>query len=400
MLFSRGFADVTVVLTSCAFLWRSACQGNWSWCRQRWVLLSAILVAYLLLISAPLGYKPWESVIYSLTYLRWPLFAAALGCWLLNSRNALAVFSMAVLATLLFVVFDTFWQFVFGQDIFGVEKYDPVRLTGPMRNPIVGNLSLRLFFIGFFALAIWRQMKEPGLKLALMTVWLVLFVLFVYVTGERMSFLLVLVASCILSVGFFCEFPRYRNWLIAWICAIPACIMLFSLIHTDVFERIVMATLASIKNFSDDPYGRVFTTGFDVWKSHPFTGIGLANYADYCDVFLRTEEFNSCQRHPHNIYLHWLAETGVVGTLLFVASITALAWQALAPVVHHKNWLLGSCILATLFVSFWPIASSASFFNNWFGAIIWCGLGWVLAISVCFGSVNHSDINGRVTCPC
>ena len=392
LLFSRALADATVILTGAIFLFLSYRNSNWKWLTQPWFLLSLLLVSYLVLVSAPLGYNFKESALYSLAYLRWPIFTAALAVWIFKERESVVLFGTALLVTLLFVMFDSFWQFFTGVDLFGIEKFNPQRLTGPMRNPVVGNISLRLFFIALFVLTLHSTLPALGKRISLMLSFLLLFLLFSFSTGERMSFLLTLCSCGIVIIGLFAEYPRYRKWLLLWAAASITAFVVFAIIYPTTFNRSVIQMIDSLSNFSNDPYGRVFVSGIKIWLQHPFTGIGISNYPEYCDEFIRIAKYNACQRHPHNIYILWLAEAGGIGTLLFITSIAVFTKQILTPLFRYKRWLLSSCIIASLFITFWPLASSSSFFNNWLGALVWCNLGWALALSQ-----NHLNFSTSAT---
>ena len=50
----------------------------------------------------------------------------------------------------LFLIFDTWYQYVMGHDIFGVEKYNDTRLTGPFRRPFIGMWITKLIILPLF----------------------------------------------------------------------------------------------------------------------------------------------------------------------------------------------------------------------------------------------------------
>jgi O-antigen ligase len=379
LIFSRVLADATVLLTALAFLWRSARERDWRWCHTAWFRLSLLLVLYLALVSAPLGYHPLPSFLYSLAYLRWPVFAAALGYWLLRGVPENQVFGVSTLLIVLFVIVDTVWQWQFGADLFGVLPYDAQRMTGPLRNPVPASFTLRLLPVALFCLLGGLWLRElPRHSNAALTL-LALFPLFCMITGERMSTLLSIPAVLLLGWGTVRQAPALRVNVLVMFAVLALLATALLALEGDVFDRIVSATAGSLTNFATDNYGSVFRTGVHVWLLHPWTGVGLSSYAEYCDVFARGRDLYLCGRHPHNIYLHWLAEAGVPALLLFVASIAALVYRPLRIARTKGRWLLLSMQSAILFVHFWPLAAAPAIINNWFAAIVWCGLGWILA---------------------
>jgi len=95
--------------------------------------------------------------------------------------------------------------------------------------------------------------------------------------------------------------------------------------------------------------------GIEIWKAHPLLGVGLGSYGYY---FIQPE-FNpglqaSHRLPPHNIYIQALAETGMVGFLVF-------CWWILQSVYNYwaaerksdddpeDRLCLGSCEALTLY---------------------------------------------------
>ena len=104
-------------------------------------------------------------------------------------------------------------------------------------------------------------------------------------------------------------------------------------------------SIEEIKNYPDSAYGALSITAFKMFKENPIFGIGLKNYRVACerDEFLSKGHVGTgygvspwkghynqglkkhyeptCSSHPHNLYLTWLAEAGLIGLLLFIFAI-------------------------------------------------------------------------------
>jgi O-antigen ligase len=72
------------------------------------------------------------------------------------------------------------------------------------------------------------------------------------------------------------------------------------------------------ENFATAERMAHWQAGWNMFLDHPITGIGPGNYnARYPEYFVRAE-FRFSQGHAHNYYIHALAETGLVGLLLYL----------------------------------------------------------------------------------
>lgn len=75
--------------------------------------------------------------------------------------------------------------------------------------------------------------------------------------------------------------------------------------------------------------------GWHMFEDHVLAGVGTGNYNErYADYFLRFE-FRVSQGHAHNFYIHILAETGIVGLILYLT--LAMSFLALAAAVALRS---------------------------------------------------------------
>ena len=75
-------------------------------------------------------------------------------------------------------------------------------------------------------------------------------------------------------------------------------------------------------------YNRIYHTAITMWKEQPLTGFGLKSFRVKCWDMLAKDNAErkitkrpqniSCSNHPHNYYLEFLSEAGIIGTSLMV----------------------------------------------------------------------------------
>ncbi|XOJ89179.1 O-antigen ligase family protein [Methylophilaceae bacterium Uisw_097] len=393
LIFSRSLADITIVLVGILFLYHSYKNIGWEWVREKWFCFALIFTIYCLTINSAMSIEPSETLAYSLFFIRWPIFAMALSYWILNDIQLLKKFFVSLAVVLFFIIFDTWWQFVFDQDIFGFEKHSANRLTGPFTSPHVGMWLAKLAMLPPLFLILYNKYKlkeqENYLIYSFFIISTVL-LLSVFITGERMSLLLTLASIFIVFMGFFFAklFSFKKVTILLLISSIA--ILIFALSFPDTTQRAYFSTVEKIINWRASDYGLVWKSAYDVWMQSPVFGVGLHKYREACEnlgiygsSYLNAIGSGVCF-HPHNISLQLLSETGLVGFILFYTMVCFLTFSSLKTFYTKKLWLSFALVFNIIFTCFLPISSNTSFFANKYGAIIWLLIGVMLATNKLF----------------
>jgi O-antigen ligase len=388
LIFSRTVADITIILVGILFLFHSYKNIEWEWVKEKWFCFALIFSAYCLTVNSVMSIHPIETLAYSIFFIRWPLFAIALSFYILNDFKSLKKFFVSMTIVLIFIIFDTWWQFFFEQDLLGFEQRHGNRLTGPFTSPHVGMWLAKLAMLPPLFLILYNKYKlkeqENYLSYAFFIISTIL-LLSVFITGERMSLLLTLASIFILFMGFI--FAKLFSLKKVTILFLISCILilLFSISFPDVTQRAFFSTIQKIFNWKTSDYGLVWKSAYDVWVEFPIFGAGLHKYREACEnlgiygtSYLQSIGYGVCF-HPHNLSLQLLSETGLVGFILFNLMVLAIAISSLKKYYMNKQWLYFAIVFNIIFTCFLPIASGTSFFANKYGAIIWLLIGVMLA---------------------
>ena len=394
LIFSRSLADITIVLIGILFLYHSYKNIGWEWVREKWFCFALIFTIYCLTINSAMSIEPTETLAYSLFFIRWPIFAMALSYWILNDIKSLKKFFVSITIVLIFIIFDTWWQFLFDYDIFGFEKYSADRLTGPFKNnPHVGAWIAKLVLLPPMFLILYKKLKLQHYKNHLTYIFFIvssILFLSVFITGERMALLLILANIFIIYIGIILDKIISLKKMVLLLLISFFGISIFAYSFPDTTQRAYFSTIEKIINWRSSDYGLVWQSAYDVWMQSPFFGVGLHKYREACEnlgiygsSYLNAIGSGVCF-HPHNISLQLLSETGLVGFILFYTMVCFLTFSSLKTFYTKKLWLSFALVFNIIFTCFLPISSNTSFFANKYGAIIWLLIGVMLATNKLF----------------
>ena len=144
-------------------------------------------------------------------------------------------------------------------------------------------------------------------------------------------------------------------------------------------SRFVAEVLAAVPTSVSSDYYRVMGAGLVAFHEAPVLGLGPAAYRDLCQGLVgHLAEFR-CDNHPHNFYIQFLAETGVVGFLAGILMIGSILFQTLVSGFRNR----ANVVTATAFIIplglFFPIASMGDFFGQWNNIFLWSAVALSLS---------------------
>ena len=129
---------------------------------------------------------------------------------------------------------------------------------------------------------------------------------------------------------------------------------------------------------SGSVYTALYKSAFNVFKDHPIFGVGNKNYRlETCKETITIGYF--CNTHPHQIYLEFLAEHGLIGTILLLYILFSLIFSKLKMTLQTKNYTQIGCLIFLL-TFFIPLLPSGSFFSDSNLTFFWLNLSLMYAV--------------------
>lgn len=387
VFFGRGAAELTILTLCGLFLHHSHKSRDWAWLRRPWLIAAGVLWAYLLLVATPLAGEP--DISRALFWWRWPLFGAALAYWLIPLTTVRQRFEWTLVLLVAFILPDSVYQYFNGTDILGNQVVGArpagVRLTGPFENPHPGYYTLMIFFIALPALVLRRGAngtEAPRRTLLTTLALLTLGVGFIFLTGERMEFIMFVFGSGVIVLGAFVAFKSERKLLIVATLVLATLLAGAASTQKDTVKLTVVSFFDELGNFREKSgYGTLFYVGYQMWKDHPVFGVGPKNFRILCEEPPYRAQTWLCATHVHNIYLEWLVETGVIGFIGFTLMVLLIFREVIVNCRRGDQLFLLACALAVLFNTFWPILGSRSFFSNQSAMLMWMTIGWAMGVA-------------------
>lgn len=302
------------------------------------------------------------------------------------SLKDIKIFLSIILLCSFFILIDLFYEKYFGLDFFGYGRPigNELRLTGPFRNePIPGSYLLNIGFYAFVIVYMFSSELKVFYKKILISFLITLFGIGIFITGERMSFLMYLFLILLIFI-FFC---KIRKKIFISLLLIFLSVSLISL-KDDYFKNRYQNFLSNVgvqidKNnsfkFFDSQWGAHLLTSYEMFKNNQLFGIGVRQFRVVCF----NEEYNKiksksvdirCSSHPHNIYFEILSETGLVGLIFFsffLFLITYRFFKIFRGLEKDYFYFLLIYSFCVFFMLFWPLRSTGSFFSNFNGSVYW-----------------------------
>ena len=335
-------------------------------------------------------------------------------CIFIN-KNYLKICVGFVFLSVIFVCLDSIYQFLnydpefgFGRDIFGFVPNWYGRLTGPFYQELIPGAYVSKF--GLIGLVFLFLMTKKKINQNIASVfYLTLVGIVTYVSGERMAF-----ATFLLGIFFLIIFYRNKRmiFVLSFISIISVNILInathpiyndFNILESTPYHlglkvekefvckennqmkckktfNLQPGFLEILKNFRQSAYGQIYILGLTMYNDHKFQGIGLNNFTFLCnndDRYKKLISNYNCVSHPHNIYLQWLVEAGIIGLLFFILYLYFIIKFILLNEFNEYSFIS----LSTLLILFWPIMSTGSLLKNWNGISTFFIVGICLALS-------------------
>lgn len=396
-------SDFFCIFLGLIFLYKISKEKKWNELYFNYYFFYFILIFFYLNLNSYFSFNKEISFSKSLPFIRIVIFIFALSFFLNKYNKIYNNFFYCFVFLLVLMFLDSLIQVFFNYTIFGTKIILTNRISSFFGDEmIMGSYITRLLPI-ITAIPLLMNFKK---KYLINFFVLIVSSILVFLSAERLSmFYLVsfLVFYFLITKRFFFKF----------IFLFFIGLFFINLYNPSFSGRIIGSTIKQFNQTeSITSYRHLlhYKTAFDMFMDKKITGHGLKAFRYICskekyvtqilkkqneDIKKKgfktylTADLNGCNTHPHNIYLEFLSELGLVGFLLFLviflySVINILNFLKKKYFVKIKvNDLLISknLILFGIFIQMFPLVPSGSFFNNYMLIIFHISIGFYLSIS-------------------
>tara|TARA_B100000029_G_scaffold356034_1_gene348846 strand:- start:121 stop:1152 length:1032 start_codon:yes stop_codon:yes gene_type:complete len=282
---------------------------------------------------------------------------------------------------IILILFDAFIEIFSGRNILGYGELYGNRIVSFFKDePVLASfLNGFIFILSGYLLTNFKNQNIYYKIFSALTV--ILFILCVVLTGERSNTL-----KLLFGIVLFFSINKYFGTKIKTYFIITLLsVVIFTISSSDYLKlRFVTQVKNSVlaAEAQEQVYFNLYKSGFEVFKNFPVFGVGNKNYrVETCNIekLIKYENY-SCNTHPHQIYIEFLSEHGILGSIILLSIFFYLIFRHIRVIIFSKNLpQLGSFVyLITIFL---PLLPSGAFFNDFNSTLFWINLSILYSLN-------------------
>ncbi|MDC0951265.1 O-antigen ligase family protein [Candidatus Pelagibacter sp.] len=385
LIWGPFFPDLIVSVSALFFLYYVFKDKNFYYLLNKPFIIFIIFCVYCIFLSILVAKDMMLSFESSLFYFRIGVFSCFVWYLIDKDKNILTYFYYALLACFLALVIDGYFQYFTGENLLGY-KLIGIRVSSFFGDELImGSYLARLFPILF---ALFLIKKRNRFEIYFIALLFILIDVLIYMSAERSSFFFLNISTLFIII-LIKEYQKFR--LVTFILAI-ICILILNQYSPILSDRMFKNPAKSMGLIQSSKKPAIFSpthdvsirTALNMFKDKPILGHGPKMFRIICKDQKYAVTKNSCMTHPHNFYVQLLAETGLIGFLFLFSSfgyVIFAAFRQFKSIIFKQKRPFTDyqvCLLASIFITVWPLSTNGNFFNNWLMIIYSLPIGFYL----------------------
>ena len=354
-----------------SFLSNCYIHKNWSWVKDR-IFLWLLIIYFYLVANSLFSNYPEQSYERAIGFIRFPILIFAISFVFKAKKNSEKIIFGMWFATLAFLIFDLYYEVIFGHNLVGHQSPWKDRLSGMMFE----ELKIAHLLIGF-SLPTLFFIFESDKNIKKFIISIIVFSIILILTGERantLKGLFVIFLSFLLYKNKFFQIKKVYLFLFLIIFSVliyskPNIHQRYYLEISNAWKNSNSSVFNLVKNSN---YGPHYQVAWSIFQNYPIFGSGLKTFRIECRKKAYSE-YSGCTTHPHQLYLEFLSEIGLVGFVLFVSFFVYILYRAKKYLLKNQNGAV-LCSALYVFALTIPLLPSGSFFTSFGATIFWINI--------------------------
>lgn len=339
---------------------------------NKYFILFLILYS-ILLVSSSLSTNIIFSLSSSLFYFRF--FLLSIGIWIVLEKLNSKYLLLSITLPFIFLFVDSTFQYFYGYNILGFPIAEQYRISSFFGD----ELKMGSYISRFLPILLCLVFVYIGIgKINNVLIFLIILPSFILVllSGERSALGMTTLIIFLLIV----YISKYsKNYYYIFFFLIIIVITFFSL-DPELFKRFVTRTIVQLNIFNYISgegnmhiitwhHEGLFKTAYNIFLDNFLLGIGPKMFRVECAYYIE------CSTHPHNYYLQFLSEIGIIGFSFFVIMYIIILYNLINLFKKSKVYYFQFFGSLSLAVQLLPIFPTGNFFNNWLSILMFYSLG-------------------------
>ena len=357
ILIGPSFSLINILLIDISFLILIYRNKEYSFLKNESLKYFLILYVYLIFNSL-ISIDQTLGLNRNLGFLRIIILFVAIN-YFFQDKNFFKKVFLIWLITISIVILDVFFENYFGRNIFGFKSEIIGRNVSFFKDEhIVGGYiySFSLILLGYLFHIFKGKYKYLILFFSL------ILLISIFSTGERSNSIKALIGLII----FFIVISNFsiKQKLISFFLGLVFLISFIAsseILKLRYFDQIKAMYIGKSSNY----YFQIYNSGFEVFKNYPISGVGNKNYrVETCKNLQREKDIYVCTTHPHQIYIEFLSEHGIIGSFLLFYIFYKLIFSKIKMIYKSRNSVNFGALIYLVLI-FLPVLPSGAFFSDY-----------------------------------